>query len=221
MGPGPRISSTLVVFVGAAMGASHTGRQPLIHLRVALLSVLGLALLSGCQGTQPLVARRLIQHQSMIDFSGLKPVESVKEIRCSLSAPAHWTVLPLQRRALYNHQQWKSPSTATGIGIAYIRLPIPLSAKTIVWFAKEEYAKKGPDGKILSEWTDKYNRWWFEAENTRYHVRGYVIVDGRDAWIAYSGYKRSYPLEPGELSLAARCMETILPRGVALAANEP
>jgi hypothetical protein len=202
------------------MGALRVNLQRFIQFRLALLSLVGAALLAGCQMAQPLAARRLIQHQSMIDFSGLKPVQSVPAVRCSLSIPDHWTTLPVQEHALYTHQQWKSPSGITGIGVAYLRLPIPLSAKTIVWFAKQEYAKRGPDGKILSEWTDKFNRWWFEAENIRYHVRGYVIVNGREAWIAYSGYKRKYSLEPGELSLAARCMETILPKGVALAAKE-
>ena len=194
--------------------------QKIRACRVVLPGLLGVVLLAGCQTTQPVVARRLIQHQSMIDFSGLKPVQTIESIACSLSVPDHWKTLALQRHALYTHQQWKSPSAVTGLGIAYIQLPFPLSAKTIVWFAKQEYAKKGPDGKILAEWTDKYNRWWFEAENTKYHVRGYVIADGLDAWIVYSGYKRGYALEPGELSLAARSMETILPKGVALAAKQ-
>ena len=55
------------------------------------------------------------------------------------------------------------------------------------------------------------DRNWFEVENKKYHVRGYVTTHGLDAWIIYSGYRRSSTPDPLELSVALRSVETIAP----------
>jgi hypothetical protein len=97
------------------------------------------------------------------------------------------------------------------VGIAHIRLPIPISTGMLMWIAKREYTKKSNDGKILSEWTDDLGRPWFDAENDKYRVRGYAIVSGFEAWVIYFGYKTKFPPDAAELSLAARAAETIVP----------
>lgn len=179
--------------------------------------MLAAGLLVACQTTPPKAARQLIDHQSMIDFSGLEPMAANADLKCSLSLPQHWKALPLKEGSIYKHQQWQSPSGTTMVGIVFARSPLPLPAKTIVWLARDEYAKKKPGGKILGEWTDKYGREWFEAQTDNHHARGYVMVDGRDVWIVYSASRRNRPLVPGELSQAARCLESVRPQGMAIA----
>ena len=173
---------------------------------VALLAGAG-----GCQTSAPVTNRRLIEHQAMIDFSGLKPAEPVEAIKASCSVPHQWEALPVKKTALYTHQQWKSPSTHTGIGVVYIRLPLPLSERTLLWFAKREYTKASDDGKLIGQWTDDLGREWFEAQNNKYHVRGFAIVRGFNAWVTYFGSKTGYPPDVAELGLAARAVETFLP----------
>ena len=79
----------------------------------------------------------------------------------------------------------------------------------LLWLAKREY--KANDGKILSEWKDELGRPWFEAENAKYRVRGYVVVSGFQAWVIYFGHKIGFPPDPAELSLAARTADSIMP----------
>ena len=122
---------------------------------------------------------------------------------------------------LYTHEQWRSPSSLTGVGVAYVRLPLPLSSKAIAWFAKQEYGKKAADGRIIAEWTDELGRSWFEAENKKYHVRGYVTTRGLEAWIVYSGYRLTDPPEPAEISLATRSAETFIPIPANAPATQP
>ena len=179
-----------------------------------LCPLLLLALLvgaGGCQSSAPVTNRRLIEHQAMIDFSGLKPAEPVEAVKVSCSIPRQWEALSLKKAALYSHQQWKSPSTRTGLGVVYARLPLPLSERTLLWLAKREYTKASDDGKLIGQWTDDIGREWFEAQNNKYHVRGYVIVRGFNAWLVYFGSKTGYPPDVAELSLAARAVETFLP----------
>jgi hypothetical protein len=178
----------------------------------------------GCQPTQSVSVRRLIEHQALIDFSGLKPSQTIENLKVAASIPQKWDALPLQRKPLYMHQQWRSPSRSTGVGVAYIRMPIGVSAKTIVWFAKLQYAKQStkdgkPEGQLIGEWTDSIGREWFEAENAKYHVKGYAVTSGFDAWIVYSGYRVKDPINPAELAMASRSMDTILP--TPLAAPKP
>lgn len=170
-----------------------------------------LAWAGGCQTGQPVSSRRLIEHQAFIDFAGLKKDAPQSAVRTTLATPRNWETMPRQSTALYTHEQWRSPSTNTGIGVLYAHLPLPLSAKAVVWLARQEYTKKAEDGRVLNEWTDSLGRSWFEAENNKYHVRGYVVVNGFDAWVVYFGYRVKYPMDVAEISLAARSAETAVP----------
>jgi hypothetical protein len=166
---------------------------------------------AGCQQTSQVSYRRLIEHQALIDFSGLKPVEAIESTKVHAAVPRNWTMLAPTNTPLYTHQQWRSPSTKTGFGVAHLRLPLPLSTKMFLWLAKREYSKRGDDGRIISEWTDDLGRPWFEAENFKYRVRGYVVVNGFQAWVIYFGHKSKLPPDPAELSLAARAADSIVP----------
>jgi hypothetical protein len=165
----------------------------------------------GCQVQQTVTNRRIIEHQALIDFSGLRSPEVIESLRASCSVPSTWQALPRQETALYVHEQWKSPSTHTGVGVAYIRMPIPLSENAILWLAKKEYTNKSTDGREIAQWTDAVGRRWFEAENNKYHVQGYVIARGFSAWVVYFGYKTAYPPDFAEMSLAARAAEMVVP----------
>jgi hypothetical protein len=134
-----------------------------------------------------------------------------------MAAPRRWVPLPFKPNPLYTHEQWKSPSGHTGVGVVCAHLPLPLSTSTVVWLAKKEYVKQGKDGKLLGEWTDSLGRSWFEAENDKYHVRGFVCVKGFTAWIIYFGYKSKYPPDVAEISLAARAADSVVPGGEAVA----
>jgi hypothetical protein len=174
----------------------------------------------GCQTTQSLSVDRLIAHQAMIDFSGLGPTQTIEQLKVTASIPRKWEALPLQESPLYVHQQWRSASHSTGVGVAYVHLPLPVSAKTIIWFAKMQYSSQNtrdgkPQGNLLGEWTDAMGREWFEAENYKFHVKGYAITKGFDAWIVYSGYRIRDPMKPAELGMAARSMDSILPTPIA------
>jgi hypothetical protein len=181
--------------------------------RVCVFAVLTavFAFASGCQTSAPTTNRRLIEHQAMIDFSGLQPAETVEAVKASCSVPHQWEALPVKRTGLYSHQQWKSPSTRTGFGVVYIRLPLPLSERTLLWFAKREYTKASEDGKLIGQWTDDLGREWYEAQNNKYHVQGFALVRGFNAWVVYFGSKTNYPPDVAELGLAARAVETFLP----------
>jgi hypothetical protein len=181
--------------------------------RLALFPLLAavLAFAGGCQTSAPTTNRRLIEHQAMIDFSGLEPAETVEAVKASCSVPHQWEAIPVKKTGLYSHQQWKSPSTHTGFGVVYIRLPLPLSERTLLWFAKREYTKASEDGKLIAQWTDDLGREWFEAQNNKYHVQGFALVRGFNAWVVYFGSKTNYPPDVAELGLAARAVETFLP----------
>jgi hypothetical protein len=187
------------------MGIWKLGRS------TAILMVAGVTFLStgGCQQTGVVSHRRLIEHQAMIDFSGLKPAEPFENLKVMGAVPRSWDALTPRTNAFMTHQQWRSPSTKTGVGVAYIRMPLPVNTGLLLWLAKREY--KANDGRILSEWTDDLGRRWFEAENANYRVRGYVVVNGFQAWVIYFGYKSHFPPDPAELSLAARAADSILP----------
>src|SRR6185437_7437827 len=169
---------------------------------------------AGCQVSSPTVSNSaLLAHLPGVDFAGLKPMDAVDSVKVDCSIPAKWKTLREDHNSLYTHQQWKSQTGYTGAGVVYVHLPIPLSAKMVLWFAKMEYTKKGSSsGKPLGEWTDDLGRPWFEAENEKYHVRGYAVTDGFSAWIVYYGYKVQRPMEPAELNLAARCVDTVVPQ---------
>lgn len=177
-----------------------------------MLCVLG-GLLAGCQGGSPTVSNRiLLAHLPGIDFSGLARAQYIPAVKVAASIPSTWHALKLQSNPIYSHQQWKAPSGYTGTGIFHVNMPLPFDAHTLLWFAKAEYAKKAADGKPLGEWTDPLGRPWFEAENDKYHVRGYAVTQGLDAWIVYYGYKTTRPVDADELSLAGRSIDTVLPQ---------
>jgi hypothetical protein len=156
-------------------------------------------------------SRQLIQHQAMIDFSGLEVDEPIECVKTTIAAPRNWEVMPRQSNALYTHEQWRSPSTHTGVGILHAHLPLPISAKAVVWLARTQYAKKAPGAQVLDEWTDSLGRSWFEGQNDKYHIRGYVVVKGLSAWLVYFGYRVKCPPNLGEISIAARSADSAVP----------
>ncbi len=178
----------------------------------AIAALILLAMVSGCETGPSFSYRRLVNHQAMLDFAGLKPAEAFEVVKASIQVPERWVALEPRKALLYTSQQWRSPSRTTGVGILHVRLPIPLPIGTLIWMARQEYAKKADDGRLLGQWTDRIGRQWVEAENNQYHVRGYVVVDGRDAWFIYSGYKTDQSLNAAELALAARSVETAIPQ---------
>jgi hypothetical protein len=185
-----------------------------LTVRFQSLSLLGslvcLALMAGCQSPQPAPAR-LINHRAMIDFSGLSPVQTFSEVQVQGSVPHSWQRTKLKQTSLYTDMQWRSPSGNTALGIAAINMPLPFSSKVLLYFAQREYAKKNADGRVLNQWVDHLGRQWFEAENTNYRVRGFIVTRGFDGWVIYSGYKTAYPPDGNELSLGARAVETLAP----------
>jgi hypothetical protein len=177
---------------------------------LALLTLLGLA--SGCTMTHTVSTNRLLAHQELIDPTGLKQTQANEALHVTSSPPDQWHSLALQKTALFTHQQWKSPTGATGSGVLYVHLPLPLSAKMVLWFAKFQYTRDATgDGKLLGQWTDELGRPWFEAEDAKYHVKGYAVVDGFSAWIVYFGYKKNHPANESELDLAAKYVQTVIP----------
>src|SRR2546421_236263 len=80
----------------------------------------------GCQTAPTVPTQKLILHQALIDFAGLQTASSVDAVNVSMAIPQDWEALPVKKTGLYTHQQWRSPSRANAVGIAYLRLPIPL-----------------------------------------------------------------------------------------------
>jgi hypothetical protein len=179
-------------------------------------SLLLFSILAGCQVAPSVSVNRLVAYQAAIDLSGLKPPQAVEPLNVAVSIPNRWEALRFQKRLVYVNQQWRSPSRNTGIGVAYIHMPLPVSAKMIIWFAKMQYASQSrsdgkPMGMLLGQWTDSIGREWFEAQDNKYHVKGYAITNGFDAWIIYSGYRWRNRLNLPEIAMAERSMDSILP----------
>lgn len=199
------------------MGVVLNGRwgiRSLVWLTALLLG-------GGCAVTPPPSTGRLLRNRALIDFTGLRSVETIGGVKVSAACPIGWERIDPRRTPLYTHEQWRSPSGQTGVGVAYVHMPLPLSASAVAWFAKQEYGKRGDDGRILAEWTDSLGRAWFEVQNRKYHVRGYVISRGFEAWIIYTGYRVATTPDPTELSLALRSMETIVPASSAPPTTRP
>ena len=178
------------------------------------LSLLGLLMAGGvgCQSAQPVSMNRLINHQAMIDFSGLGSLKHYDNVKAEAAAPMSWKELVPKKTSIYTDMQWRSPSGNTAVGVAHVKMPLPLNAGSVVWFAKQRYAKQSEDGKLIDQWVDVLGRSWFEAENKKYHVRGFVVTKGFEAWIVYSGFKTQEPIDTSELAMAARSMETVVPQ---------
>ncbi len=211
----------------------------------------------GCQPSTAVVSRRLVAHMALIDFSGLAPARPVDGgVDVAAQVPRSWELLPVQRGGLFTHRQWRSPSHATGVGVVHVHMPLPMSAKTLVWLGKTQYNAAAPPGKgaadagtdaarpaatgdaksdaksrvpggpgrLLREWSDPVGREWVEAENDRFHVRGYVITSGFDAWVVYAGYRRRGVPDTVDIDLAYRSLESVIPAPLApkpAAATEP
>src|SRR5215207_7492218 len=77
------------VFVGEAMGFSFPSMKCASARRPALAAgaLLALFLLTGCQVSQTIPTHRLIQHQAVIDLSGLKPTETIEAVKAHVAAP--------------------------------------------------------------------------------------------------------------------------------------
>jgi hypothetical protein len=178
---------------------------------ISMSCVVALSALTGCQFAQSVPTARLIQHQAMVDPAGLKDSQTCEAVKVHVATPQKWDQLAAKKTAVYTDMQWRSPSKQTGVGVAYIHLPLPIPASAIAWMAQKEYSKRAEDGKLLSTWTDSLGRPWFEAENNRFHVRGYIISKGFEAWIIYCGYRLEQPPSAAELGVAARALETIVP----------
>jgi hypothetical protein len=156
----------------------------------------------------------LTEYRGKVDEVGLALPMAVDPLKVNVAYPSGWQPLPLQKNALYSHQQWRSPTKRTGVGVTYVHMPLPLSTKTLVWFAMNEAGKKTNNGKIIRQWHDELGREWFEAENDKYHMTGYVMTRGFDAWINYCGYRMTEPMEPMEIQLGNKALDTVMPLSV-------
>ncbi len=171
--------------------------------------------LASCQEGPAVSGTQLAQYQTDLNVSGLRPVETCTQVKINCALPQSWRQLPATKGLFYTHQQWRSPSDLTMVGAVYVRMPLPFGTSALLHFAAREYARKQDNGRVLAQWTDSLNRSWFEIENNKYHVRGYALTHGLDAWIAYAGYKvTDPPIEP-EVQLANQSLETILPTPLA------
>ena len=164
--------------------------------------------------TAPASKALLTEYRGKVDESGLSLAMAVEPLKANLAFPAGWLPLPLQKNVLYSHQQWRSPTKRTGVGVTYVHMPLPLSTKTLVWFAMNEAGKKTNNGRIIRQWHDELGREWFEAENDKYHMTGYVMTRGFDAWINYCGYRMTEPMEPMEIQLGNKALDTVMPLSV-------
>jgi hypothetical protein len=185
------------------------GRRNLLLILIAAIALMQ----GGCQlvGTPTVSPRKLVRYQAMLDLSGLKELQTNESVRVKIAPPSDWEQLPSFKGALYTHDQWRSPTHHNGVGVVYIRMPFPFGASTLTWLAQREYTKRADDGKVLAQWTDGLGRPWFEVENAKFHVRGYVVTNGLDAWIIYAGSRILETPEPEEIAVASRALETILP----------
>jgi hypothetical protein len=189
------------------------GNHFIFHARRILIFGF-LATLASCQLAPPVSVQRLEEHRDLCDQTGLDAIRLINDLKVTWAVPDSWEALPLSKNLLFSHQQWRSPTAATGVGVAHLDLPLPLPAQAIVWFAKNEYFRRARNTKgahLIGEWTDGLGREWFEAENSRYHVCGYAITRGTQAWIVYSGWRLSRDPMPREIALAKRSLESVVP----------
>jgi hypothetical protein len=183
---------------------------------LTFLAILGLTagVFVGCQVAPTVSVKQLVEHRELADLSGLKPAQSLEDLCVSWAIPGQWGLLPVPKSQLFTHQQWRSPTLATAVGVAHVKMPLALPASAVIWLAKNEYLKRAKDdktGKIIGQWTDTLGRQWFEAENSKYHVRGYVMSRGSDAWIVYSGWRVNLVRQPQEITMAERSAESVVP----------
>lgn len=184
-------------------------RPNIVYLLIPTLC--GMGLLSGCQIGSSVPKAKLAEYRGKVDAAGLASPMADEAMKITAALPSGWLPMAVQKSALYIHQQWRSPSRRTAVGVTYIRMPIPLSTKMLAWIARGEATKRLTNARILRQWTDSIGREWFEAEDAKYHMVGYAMTSGFDAWINYSGYRVREPQEPGQIELAVKSLGTILP----------
>jgi len=194
-------------------------RATTVSVRLSLVLTVGLFVVAGCQMAPVASNMALVEHRQQVDSSGLVAPEAVEPLKASIAPPAAWQALKIQKTLLYTHQQWRSPSKRTAVGITYIRLPFPVGTSTVAFFAKKEAAKRSITGKLTRNWTDSLGREWFEGETDKYHITGYVLVRGLDAWINYCGYRVKEEKMAGEIELSQRALDTVLPLSAAAVAD--
>lgn len=176
-----------------------------------LLVAAALALCNGCQ-YQAVSATELEIHQSCLNKSGLASLHEDSILRITCAPPDQWDKLPPGYNMIYSHRQWRSPDRQVGMGVAYIRTLFAVSPQTIIWFAKSEYSRTDQmKGRLIGLWTDSLGRCWFEAENDEYHVTGYAMTRGCDAWMVYFGYRLAGNAPQGEIALAAKGADSVAP----------
>jgi hypothetical protein len=170
-----------------------------------------LAACAACQ-YQPISAVELEIHQSQLNKAGLTPPHVVSMLRITCAPPEEWEPLVPQSNLIYSHRQWRSLDHQVGMGVAYMHTPVPFSAQMLVWFAKARYRESDTShGRLLGEWTDSLGRYWFEAEDNRFHVTGYAMTRGLDAWIVYSGFRLTGKAQRTEIALAAKGADSVAP----------
>jgi len=184
-----------------------------VHAAAIFLAALALV---GCQSSSVSTAK-LIASQSQVDFNGLESTRLLKEVSATGASPRDWSQLPLESNPIYNHEQWRSPTGNTGVGIVYVHLPLPIAPAALLWLAEQHFeSMPGQSGRLLGKWTDLLGRSWFTAQNSRLHICGYVIAEGACAWIVYYGYRSNDQLQPVEMSVAARSVQSFVPMNHAL-----
>ncbi len=190
-------------------GDKHRAAQFITKLAagVCMLGVI------GCQ-YQPVAATQLQNRQSRLVHDGLLSIQIENRLKISCAPPGDWHRMITEQTLLYAHQQWRSPSKHAGMGVVYVHSLLPLSSDMVLWFAQSQYRKnKKPDGheQMVSLRVDGMQRHWFEAENETYHVKGYAMTHGQDAWIVYSGWKLKTPPPTDEIAQAEQAVETVAP----------
>src|SRR2546426_7669377 len=75
-----------------------------------LLPLLGLLALTGCQFAQSVSTARLIQHQAMVDPTGLKDSQVCEIVKVHVASPQKWEALVPKKTPIYTDMQWRSPS---------------------------------------------------------------------------------------------------------------
>ncbi len=193
------------------MGLHPSGR---ISWGIVACLAAAVCAVSGCQAPNRMGSRLYAPNQ-VLDTTGLSAIQTYDVVKAEAAPPQNWQELRVKKTLLYTDMQWRSPSKLTGVGVTYIVMPLPLPAETLVWFAKQEYSKHHQGGKMMAQWTDDLGRVWFEGEDNTYHIRGYAVTKGFEAWIAYVGYRLKKPPVAEEVQVAERAQATILPTPLA------
>src|SRR5262245_4683161 len=97
-----------------------SGKVHVVHLcRLIRLSILmlSLGLIGACQIAPAVSIKKLQEHQELANLTGLKPTEILNDLHVSWAIPGRWDLMPIKKNPLYTHQQWRSPTLATGVGV--------------------------------------------------------------------------------------------------------